>query len=48
MWDGNYYAVEVMERLDLETTGGAVRVGFCHYNTPAEVDRVLEALGELG
>lgn len=48
VWDGNYYAIEVMERLNLETTGGAVRIGFCHYNTPAEVDRVLEALGELG
>jgi len=30
-----------MERLDLERTGGAVRVGFCHYNTVEEVDRVL-------
>lgn len=46
-WDGNYYAVEVMERLGLEDSGGALRIGFCHYNTHAEVDRVLEALEAL-
>jgi cysteine desulfurase family protein (TIGR01976 family) len=47
VWDGNYYALELMERLGLEDSGGAVRVGFTHYNTPAEVDRVLEELGAL-
>jgi selenocysteine lyase/cysteine desulfurase len=35
-----------MTRLGLFESGGAVRVGFCHYHTPAEVDRVLEALAE--
>lgn len=47
VWDGNYYALAVMERLGLETTGGAVRIGFCHYNTAEEVDRVLEELAAL-
>jgi cysteine desulfurase family protein (TIGR01976 family) len=42
VWDGNYYAVEIMERLGLPE--GAVRAGFVHYNTAAEVDRLLEAL----
>ncbi|HEX7526719.1 MAG TPA: aminotransferase class V-fold PLP-dependent enzyme, partial [Gaiellaceae bacterium] len=46
VWDGNYYAVEVMERLGLGAEG-AVRVGFVHYNTPAEVDRLLDGLREL-
>jgi cysteine desulfurase family protein (TIGR01976 family) len=46
VWDGNYYAVEIMDRLGLDD-GGAVRVGFVHYNTAAEVDRLLGALGEL-
>jgi len=46
VWDGNYYAVEIMERLGLGD-GGAVRVGFVHYNTDREVDRLLEALTEL-
>ena len=48
VWHGNYYAVEVMERLGLEASGGAVRIGFCHYNTAQEVDRVLAALADLG
>jgi cysteine desulfurase family protein (TIGR01976 family) len=47
VWDGDYYALEVMERLGLQFTGGAVRIGFCHYNTAEEVDRVLEALWEI-
>ena len=46
VWDGNYYAVEVMDRLGLGDSG-AVRAGFVHYNTAAEVDRLLAALGEL-
>ncbi len=44
VWDGNYYALSLMEQLDLERTGGAVRVGLAHYNTAAEVDRLLDAL----
>jgi cysteine desulfurase family protein (TIGR01976 family) len=45
VWDGNYYAVEVMKRLGLED--GAVRVGFVHYNTMDEVDRLLQELSRL-
>ncbi len=45
VWPGNYYALEVMERLGLEH--GAVRIGFVHYNTVEEVDRVLDALDRL-
>jgi cysteine desulfurase family protein (TIGR01976 family) len=47
VWDGDYYAREIMTRLGLFETGGAVRVGFCHYHTREEVDRVLEALADL-
>ena len=46
VWDGNYYAVEIMERLGLGEEG-AVRAGFVHYNTADEVDRLLTALDEL-
>lgn len=42
VWSGNYYAVEVMERLGLPE--GAVRVGIVHYNTGEEVDRLLSEL----
>ena len=45
VWHGNYYAVEIMERLGLPD--GAVRVGFVHYNTSAEVDRLLAELAAL-
>ncbi len=46
-WDGHYYAIEVFDRLGLLDSGGAVRIGFCHYHTLDEVDRVLGALEEL-
>jgi cysteine desulfurase family protein (TIGR01976 family) len=46
VWHGNYYAVEIIERLGLGDEG-AVRVGFVHYNTTGEVDRLLEALATL-
>ena len=47
VWSGDYYAVEVMRRLGVADEGGLVRIGFVHYNTPDEVDRVLEALAGL-
>jgi cysteine desulfurase family protein (TIGR01976 family) len=47
VWWGNYYALEVMQRLGLEDDGGAVRVGFTHYNTAEEVDRLLAELARL-
>jgi selenocysteine lyase/cysteine desulfurase len=43
VWDGDYYAVEGMGSLGLQPEG-AVRAGFVHYNTFAEVDRLLAAL----
>ena len=42
--DGNYYALEVTTRLGLEAAGGMVRVGAAHYNTLAEVDRLVESV----
>ena len=47
VWDGNYYALAVMERLRLEKAGGAVRVGLAHYNTLDEIDRLFVALEQL-
>ena len=45
VWDGNYYAVEIMRRLNLED--GAVRIGIVHYNSEDEVDRLLEEFSRL-
>jgi selenocysteine lyase/cysteine desulfurase len=47
VWSGHHYAVNVMDRLGVLDRGGLVRIGFTHYNTGGEVDRVLEALSEL-
>jgi cysteine desulfurase family protein (TIGR01976 family) len=47
VWAGHYYAIEPMRALGLLDDGGAVRVGFVHYHGADDVDRVLEALGEL-
>jgi len=44
VWDGNYYAINVTERLGLEDNGGMVRVGAAHYNTLEEVERLKEVL----
>ncbi len=47
VWDGNYYALSLMQRLGLEDSGGAVRIGLAHYNTREEVDRFLNALEDI-
>jgi cysteine desulfurase family protein (TIGR01976 family) len=45
VWHGNYYAVEIFDRLGLPD--GAVRVGICSYNTAEEVDGLLATLAAL-
>ena len=47
VWDGNYYALAVTERLGIEASGGMVRVGTAHYNTLDEVTRFGEALKKI-
>jgi cysteine desulfurase family protein (TIGR01976 family) len=46
-WDGNYYALNLTERLDVEKDGGFLRIGLAHYNTTDEVQRFLTALREI-
>jgi cysteine desulfurase family protein (TIGR01976 family) len=46
-WDGNYYALNLTERLDVEKDGGFLRIGLAHYNTAEEVQRFLSALREI-
>src|SRR3984893_10290773 len=46
-WDGNYYALNLTERLGVEKTGGLLRIGLVHYNTAEEVDRLLSGLREF-
>ena len=46
-WDGNYYALNLTEHLDVEKSGGFLRIGLAHYNTLDEVDRLLAVLREI-
>jgi len=44
VWSGNFYALEILERLKLEEQGGIVRIGLAHHNTLGEISRLQEAL----
>ena len=46
VWDGDFYATGLMERLGL-APAGVVRIGLTHYNTEAEVDRLLASLARI-
>jgi selenocysteine lyase/cysteine desulfurase len=46
-WDGDFYATGLIERLGLANEGGVLRIGLTHYNTGAEVDRLVGALAEI-
>ncbi|MBK1988785.1 cysteine desulfurase-like protein [Sphaerospermopsis aphanizomenoides BCCUSP55] len=43
-WHGNFYAIELTERLGVESSGGFLRIGLAHYNTGAEIEQLLQAL----
>jgi cysteine desulfurase family protein (TIGR01976 family) len=45
-WNGNFYAPGVTEALDIEASGGLLRIGLVHYNTLEEVERLLKAIAE--
>lgn len=44
---GDFYARHLMPTLGLAPDPGVVRVSLAHYNTPAEVDRLVEALDRI-
>ncbi len=46
-WDGCFYALNLTERLSVESSGGLLRIGLVHYNTMDEVERLLSALNEF-
>jgi cysteine desulfurase family protein (TIGR01976 family) len=47
VWDGDFYATGLIERLGVAEAGGVVRIGLTHYNTAAEVDRLVGALASI-
>jgi cysteine desulfurase family protein (TIGR01976 family) len=44
---GHFYAYRLIEALGLHRRNGVVRVSMVHYNTPAEVARLIEALDRV-
>lgn len=46
-WHGHFYALNLIQRLGLESNGGLLRIGLAHYNTMAEINRLLQALDEI-
>jgi cysteine desulfurase family protein (TIGR01976 family) len=47
VWDGDFYATGLIERLGKAEVGGVLRLGLVHYNSAAEVDRTLEAVERI-
>jgi selenocysteine lyase/cysteine desulfurase len=47
VWDGDFYAVRLIEVLGLVERGGVLRTGISMYNTADEIDRLVESLREL-
>lgn len=46
-WDGNHYAINLTERLGIESRGGILRIGLVHYNTAEEIEFLLEQLHKI-
>lgn len=44
---GDFYAKKLIHDLDLEKYGGVVRVSLVHYNTPQEVDKLINAFKKV-
>ena len=46
-WHGNFYALNLTEKLGVETNGGLLRLGLVHYNSADEILQLLQALKEI-
>ncbi|MBS1256445.1 MAG: putative cysteine desulfurase [Deltaproteobacteria bacterium] len=44
VWHGHNYALEAIQLMKLEDSGGVVRIGPVHYNTVEEIDLTLDVL----
>jgi selenocysteine lyase/cysteine desulfurase len=42
--DGHMYAPRLLRAAGFDPEEGVARVSLCHYNTPVEIDRILEAV----
>jgi cysteine desulfurase family protein (TIGR01976 family) len=46
-WHGNFYALGLTEKLNVEVDGGFLRIGLLAYSTEEEIERLLRALREI-
>jgi selenocysteine lyase/cysteine desulfurase len=47
VWSGHNYAIEPVKRMGLMESGGVLRVGLTHYNTPSEIDAFLGSMARI-
>ncbi len=47
VWNGHFYALGLVRQLGIEHSGGVIRIGFMHYNTKSEIDRLFDVLSSL-
>ncbi len=43
-WDGDFYAMTLVDRLGIRNQGGLLRLGLAPYNTSGEIERTLAAV----
>lgn len=47
LWDGHNYAIEVVNQLGLDDSGGVIRAGISRYLEPEHVQRLLDVTARL-
>jgi selenocysteine lyase/cysteine desulfurase len=46
-WHGNFYALSLSEKLNVEAGGGFLRIGLLAYNTREEIEGLLQVIQEI-
>ncbi len=46
VWDGDFFATKLVERLGLRDKGGLIRIGIAPYNTKDELERLIKAVND--
>ena len=46
-WDGHFYALKAIQKLNLEKIGGVTRLGVSLYNSQDEIDRTVKVISSL-
>ena len=46
-WDGHFYAIQAIKKLNLEKRGGVTRLGISLYNTKKEVEKLLKVISSI-